>query len=74
MSKLLQAPLKKAESVILDVALSLDQEDLREAFVSRVYRADPAGLDKMRRLIADAGPGKALPSDTRAKTPRTLQG
>lgn len=46
--------MNETESAVLEVALSIDEGETRDGFVSRVYHTDPAGLDKMRRLIANA--------------------
>jgi eukaryotic-like serine/threonine-protein kinase len=46
--------LNEIDSAILEVALSLEEGEIRDGFVSRTYRFDPDGLLEMRQLIADA--------------------
>lgn len=67
MSSILDGPLNETESAILEVALSLDDEATRDAFVSRIHRSDPAGLDKMRQLISDAKSAGSSLSDGRER-------
>lgn len=50
----LNGSLNETESAILDVALSFDKGDGRDAFVAKVYHSDPGGLEKMRQLIVEA--------------------
>ncbi len=46
---------REIESAILEVALSLDDTEMREDFLGRVYGADENGKMEMRRLIAVSG-------------------
>jgi len=51
---------KEVEDAIFDVALSLDSERNREAFLQTVYRDHPEGLARMRRLLELSGESSAL--------------
>lgn len=59
--------LNEIDSAILEVALSLEEGDIRDGFVSRIYQKDPVGLGEMRQLIDDAKCAAAYFIDARER-------
>lgn len=59
--------LNEIDSAILEVALSLEEGEIRDEFVSRIYQSDPGGLGEMRQLIDDARSAAAYFIDARER-------
>ncbi|RYD48561.1 MAG: hypothetical protein EOP85_03310, partial [Verrucomicrobiaceae bacterium] len=59
--------LNEIDSAILEVALSLEEGEVRDGFVSRVYQGDTSGLGEMRQLIDDAKCAAAYFIDARER-------
>lgn len=59
--------LNEIDSSILEVALSLEEGESRDEFISRVYQNDPSGMEEMRQLIEDAKNAAAYFIDARER-------
>lgn len=59
--------LNEIDGAILEAALSLEEGEVREAFLSRIYRADPGGLLEMRQFIEDSKNAAAYFLDARER-------
>lgn len=59
--------LNEIDGAILEAALSLEEGAVREAFLTRIYRADPRGLAEMRQYIEDSKCAAAYFLDARER-------
>ncbi len=59
--------MNEIDAAILEAALSLEEGGVREAFLARIYRADPAGLAEMRQYIEDSKSAAAYFLDARER-------
>ncbi len=59
--------LNEIDSAILEVALSLEEGEARDAFITRVFHSDPEAQDEMNQYIEDAKSAAAYFLDARER-------